>query len=192
MGITQWEELEVGLKAPFHADDIEHRIAQSGLTKQGKPWAKTLAFLTARAVQNRLDDLIGPQNWQVTYRKEGEGFICSLSLRCPTTTEWIIKENGAAESDVEGFKGGISDAMKRAAVEWGIGRYLYQLDTTWAVFTEDKSARYHAKIENTMYHWNPSPLPDWALPKQPGPTDRKSFEQVPEALRNQPAANAPY
>lgn len=185
--IHSWEELEVGLQAPFHADDLEHRIAQSGMTKQGKPWAKTLAFITARGVQSRLDDLLGPGNWQVRYRREGEGFLCTLSLRLPGTTEWITKENGAPDSDVEPYKGGLSDSMKRAAVEWGIGRYLYRLDTTWAVFTDDKNAaRYHAKVGDTMYHWNPSPLPAWALPPQPRPNDPASFAAMPAALQDQP------
>jgi hypothetical protein len=45
--------------------------------------------------------------------------------------EWVWKANGAGNSDVEAEKGACSDAFKRAAVLWGIGRYLYDLDSPW-------------------------------------------------------------
>lgn len=48
---------------------------------------------------------------------EGKGFI----------TKW----DGAEDSDIEPIKGGLSDSMKRAAYQWGIGRVLYSLDTVW-------------------------------------------------------------
>jgi hypothetical protein len=44
---------------------------------------------------------------------------------------WVRKSDGAGETQVEGEKGAISDALKRAAVKWGIGRYLYDLDSPW-------------------------------------------------------------
>jgi len=45
--------------------------------------------------------------------------------------EWIWKADGAGDTDVEAEKGAISDAFKRAAVKWGVGRYLYDLDSPW-------------------------------------------------------------
>lgn len=45
--------------------------------------------------------------------------------------EWVTKADGAGDSDVEAEKGAISDALKRAAVKWGIGRYLYDLGNIW-------------------------------------------------------------
>ena len=49
--------------------------------------------------------------------------ICELSINIDGT--WITKSDGADDSNIEGAKGGISDALKRAAVLFGIGRYLY-------------------------------------------------------------------
>jgi hypothetical protein len=43
----------------------------------------------------------------------------------------VVKSNGAGDTDVEGPKGALSDAFKRAAVLWGIGRYLYSLESPW-------------------------------------------------------------
>lgn len=43
----------------------------------------------------------------------------------------VTKWDGAEDSDIEPIKGGLSDSMKRAAYQWGIGRVLYSLDTVW-------------------------------------------------------------
>ena len=55
--------------------------------------------------------------------------VCNLSIR--VGGEWISKEDGAPFTDFEAFKGGISDALKRAAVKYGIGRYLYDAPIQW-------------------------------------------------------------
>lgn len=42
-----------------------------------------------------------------------------------------IQTDGAENTDIEPVKGGLSDAYKRAAVKWGIGRYLYDMEAAW-------------------------------------------------------------
>ena len=49
------------LKEPFSENDIEWRVQQSGETN-GRIWAKVLAYVTARAIENRLDEVCGPEN----------------------------------------------------------------------------------------------------------------------------------
>ena len=49
--------------------------------------------------------------------------ICKLSVRI--SGEWVTKCDGADDTNIEGAKGGISDAFKRAAVKFGIFRYAY-------------------------------------------------------------------
>ena len=44
---------------------------------------------------------------------------------------WVAKADGAGDTAHEAEKGGISDAFKRAAVQWGVGRYLYRLESPW-------------------------------------------------------------
>jgi hypothetical protein len=51
------------LKEPFEIHEIEWRIAQRG-EKNGTPWAKVLAYVTNRAIMDRLDNVVGPQNWR--------------------------------------------------------------------------------------------------------------------------------
>jgi len=89
-----------------------------------------LAYLDARDVMDRLDEVCGPENWQSLFDETPRGrVICRLGIRIGD--DWVYKSDGAGDTDVEGEKGGISDALKRAAVSWGIGRYLYRLDSPW-------------------------------------------------------------
>lgn len=93
--------------------------------------ALALAYIDARDVMDRLDSVLGPENWQDRYTETPKGrLLCTLALRIDG--EWIEKQDGAGDTDVEGDKGAISDALKRTAVKWGIGRYLYALPATWA------------------------------------------------------------
>ena len=114
------------LAAPFAPDDVKWRV---GATTSNKTKGLALAYLDARAVMDRLDSVVGQPNWQATYSHAGSKTVCELSIRCGE--EWITKSNGAGDSDIEGEKGALSDAFKRAAVLWGIGRYLYNLDSRW-------------------------------------------------------------
>jgi hypothetical protein len=114
------------LSAEFPRDAISWR-AQS-VTKEGTK-AMALAYIDARDVMDRLDTVVGPVNWQDRYEFHGSRTICYLSIRIDG--EWVTKADGAGDSDVEAEKGAISDALKRAAVKWGIGRYLYALEAPW-------------------------------------------------------------
>jgi len=114
------------LFAEFPRDAISWR-AQS-LTKDGDK-AMALAYIDARDVMDRLDEIIGACDWQDRYEFHGARTVCYLSIR--VNDEWITKADGAGDSDVEAEKGAISDALKRAAVKWGIGRYLYSLKSPW-------------------------------------------------------------
>ena len=136
---------------PFSPEDIEWRIQQSGKTRDGKVWAMVLAYVTNRAIMKRLDDVCGKAGWR--------------------------NEN----TQVEAVKGGRSGAMKRAAVQWGIGRYLYNLEEGFAQTSLDKKQGWHrAKLKDgTGFYWLPPSLPGWAIPasdNKPSPenTNQKS------------------
>lgn len=101
--------------------------AQS-LTKDGKK-ALALAYIDARDVMNRLDEVIGPANWQDEYFMIGQRTFCKLGIK--VDDNWVWKWDVAADTDVEAEKGAVSDAFKRAAVKWGIGRYLYAMPANW-------------------------------------------------------------
>lgn len=151
------------LSDPFPEADIEWRIQSSGI-KAGTPWGKVLAYVTNRAIMERLDEVATPMHWRNEFKEAPMGgILCGISLRNPDA-DWVTKWDGADHTQIEAVKGGLSGAMKRAAVQWGIGRYLYHLDTGWADFTP--SGKYSAKIDGTWYRWNPPAMPAWALPEE--------------------------
>src|SRR5690606_38042070 len=86
--------------------------------------------------------------------------------------EWVTKWDGAENTEKEAVKGGLSGAMKRAAVQWGIGRYLYQLEEGWANVHE--GGQYSAQTKDKKwFRWDPPALPAWALPDGVGkPNER--------------------
>lgn len=116
------------LKQPFPEGAIKWRIGQT--SKDGTK-ALALAYLDAREVYKRLDDVCGAGGWQTKLKEINGGFICELSLRMPSG-EWITKSDSADYTDIESIKGGASSAVKRAAAVWGIGRYLYYLPAVWS------------------------------------------------------------
>lgn len=160
------------LRAPFGQQDIEWRAQRSGI-KNGKGWVQVIPYIDNRAVQNRLDDVAGPENWRDEFdTSPNGGILCGLSIRI--NGEWITKWDGADNSDIEPIKGGLSNAMKRAAVQWGIGRYLYSLESSYQpvyqaqgenfiqIWADPKNKK-GTKPEITGF-WNPPQLPDWAKP----------------------------
>ena len=80
------------LRDPFAPDDIEWRVQQVG-EKNGKPWARVLAYVTNRAIMERLDEVVGPENWQNSYREgPAGGVVCGLAVRVSRpdgSAEWI-------------------------------------------------------------------------------------------------------
>lgn len=118
------------LSAPFPPEAIHWRA--QNVTERNGGSALALAYIDARDVQDRLDAVCGPENWSDRYEETAKGrVICTLSI-CGPEGCWISKSDGAGDTDVEGEKGALSDALKRAAVKWGIGRYLYDLGNVWA------------------------------------------------------------
>ena len=155
------------LRDPFAPEDIEWRVQQAG-EKNGKPWARVLAYVTNRAIMERFDEVVGPENWQNEYKAgPAGGVVCGLSVRVARadgSSEWVTKWDGAENSDVEPVKGGLSNAMKRAAVQWGIGRYLYDLEEGWARVHD--GGRFSAKgKDGGWFKWDPPELPTWAVPR---------------------------
>ena len=115
------------LERPFPAHKIHWRV---GATTKDKSKGIPLAYIDARDAMKRLDDVVGMENWQCDYPLADSGLlICRVGIRI--NDEWIWKANGAGDTQVEAEKGKCSDAFKRAAVLWGIARYLYALPNQW-------------------------------------------------------------
>jgi len=153
------------LDNPFKPSDIEWRVQQCGVANS-KPWAMVLAYVTNRAIMARLDLVFGKLNWQNEYREAPNGgVLCGLSVK--VGGEWVTKWDGAENTAIDAVKGGLSGSMKRTAVQWGIGRYLYKLEVEFANTNTSKlpnwNQGYH-KETKTKFFWQTPQLPKWALP----------------------------
>lgn len=175
------KKVREALAEPFPESDIEWRIQRAG-EKNGKIWAMCLAYVTNRAIMERLDNVLGIDGWQNEFKPlEGGGNLCGISIKFGD--EWVTKWDGAENTAVEAVKGGISGAMKRAAVQWGIGRYLYKLDVGFAInIGKGKlKGQYKDRDKKTVFFDYDSPiLPERALPKGEKPKDRPRPEPRPK------------
>ena len=63
------------------------------------------------------------------------GILCRIYFK-NDADEWVWREDGAENTDIEAVKGGLSNAMKRAGSALGIGRYLYRLPQQWVRLDE--------------------------------------------------------
>ena len=126
MELTDPREIQTALSKPFAPEDLEWRLQQ---TFEDKMRGIAVPYVTNRAIQNRLDESVGPENWYNSYKPwhgagKKEAQLCGIAIYFEGRG-FITKWDGAEDSDIEPVKGGLSDSMKRAAVQWGIGRVLY-------------------------------------------------------------------
>lgn len=122
------------LAAPFDADNVSWRVGTVSNKEGRDPTGLALAYLDARDVMDRLDVVCGPAGWACSYSHANGKTVCDISIRVSRSdgsAEWVSKADGAGDTDIEAEKGALSDAFKRAAVRWGIGRYLYGLPSPW-------------------------------------------------------------
>jgi hypothetical protein len=144
------------LREPFDPSEVEFKPQAVKGTR-----ALAIAYVDARVVQDRLDAVMGVDNWQDEYHLQQDG-SCLCVLRLRFSGEWIQKVDVGAQSEQpdggDRAKAAVSDALKRAAVKFGVGRYLYSLPHQWADYDP-------AKRCFTV----PPRLPDWAIPKKKAP-----------------------
>lgn len=148
---TDAKQLSLLLAAPFPADAIHWKP----LAVKGNR-ALAAAYLDARAVMQRLDSVLGVGGWKDRYELvNGGSVVCTLSIK--VDGEWIDKTDVGSPSeqpdDGDKLKAAFSDALKRAAIKLGIGRYLYRLPSVWVDY--DPQKKQFVKMPA---------LPAWALP----------------------------
>jgi hypothetical protein len=102
-----------------------------------KPQGQCVAYIDARDVQKRLDEVCGKENWQTLYYEVGSMLFCKIGINI--NAEWVWKSDTGSESNIEKEKGHSSDAFKRAAVLWGVGRFLYDMKIQYVAANEVKT-----------------------------------------------------
>lgn len=125
------KEIQEKLFAQF--DETEVKFKPTAV-KDGK--ALALAYVDARNILDRLDEVVGMENWHDEYE-----IVSPKHVVCKLTIFGITKSDAgeAADTDKEPLKAAVSDALKRAAVKFGIGRYLYRMPKTWCRFDNSRN-----------------------------------------------------
>lgn len=124
--------------------------------------AMAIAYVDARVVQDRLDDVLGIDGWQDDYEALPDGSVtCRLKIRL--NGEWLMRTDVGGQSEQpdggDRMKSAFSDALKRTAVKFGIGRYLYRLPHQWVDYD----------VQRKRFAVEPK-LPAWAIPSGSKPT----------------------
>ena len=110
-----------------------------------------VAYIDARDVQDILDYVAGGANWQVKYEEHKGNLFASIGILLESG--WVWKSDCGTESQVEKQKGEASDAFKRAAVMWGVGRFLYSLEIIKIKEVIKAGNKYHP-AHNGQRIWN--------------------------------------
>jgi hypothetical protein len=125
---TKYAELFTDLARPFEGWEVRERAGGKG---------RTLHYVDAATVMNRLDEVLGPENWSDEYTYFGNACLCTLTVTLPggetirrtAMGAYMHRGDEAILQDaanLEGYraKAAQSDAIKRAATHLGVGRYL--------------------------------------------------------------------
>lgn len=102
-----------------------------------KTKVQVTAYIDARQVQDLLDQHC-EHGWSSAFRDVAGGVFCSIQIHGPDGELWVredagnrIEDNSQDQMFEQGFKAAASDALKRAAVQFGIGRFLYDIEKVW-------------------------------------------------------------
>ena len=104
----------------LNADELEVRSSEC----KGDN-VSLLIYKDSRVDMRVLDETVGNEDWDVQYKREGDTLLCGLGIYSEKHNRFVYKWAAGSESNFEAVKGEQSDALKRAAFCWGIGRALY-------------------------------------------------------------------
>jgi len=179
-----WAEIQAQLSAPFSSQSVHWRVVAFNAEKT---MARVMPYVDARAVIDRLNQVVGVGNWTDAFREVKLGD--ELAVECTLTINGVSKSDvGVAGSDEDSEDGprisraktAYSDARKRAAVPFGIGRYLYDLGAQWVP--------YDAVDDRLLTR---PFLPDWALPEDERGQSDQDRVTVPVAAAPSPVTPPP-
>ncbi len=144
---TNLEEIQKQLAAPFPLVAINWKPQT---ISKSRDRALAVAYIDARDVAERLDEVVGPLNWQVDHKMVGDQLMTGIGIHNPETGEWVWKwdagfngsgftgnAEGSDEDKAKEIKGTVSDGLKRAGVQWGIARSLYRFPKVWVDWDDD-------------------------------------------------------
>lgn len=149
--MSSFSDYIADLTAPFPSDQID--LKPGALTKS-KDRAMAMAYADSRVYQDRLDQVVGPASWSVTYQVTPDGVVCTLSILDVTKADvGDFPADYGDKANENRVTTAAAQAFKRACAAFGIGRYLYNLPRTWADYDgERKLFRDPQGVVVTLYH----------------------------------------
>lgn len=181
--LTDRYKILAALEEPFPPHMVKWRPGKTFAAKGGGKRCIALAYIDARDVINRFNEVVGAHRWYERFRAYGQIVICSIAVDLFNDAEasprhrWPAREDGAGMTQVAAEKGGLSSARKRAAAIWGVGLYLYRLGVTYAAYDERKK-----RIPDAELFRLGQELPEWA---KPGGSKEPSREEAAERAATQ-------
>ena len=124
---------------------------------QNEKGAQCVAYVDSRQVAERLDEVVGPLGWQCEYQVINGNLYAGIALR-DGDNRWVYKWDCGTESNTEKEKGEASDAFKRAAVKWGIGRFLYDLEFQRTKTTKSPAGKLYPCDDSGKILWTSNDL----------------------------------
>ena len=128
-------------------DEIKYRPG-STFNWAEKKYARMLAYVDARYIQDKLDEIVGIGNWSNQFHRDEKGILyCTITIkfvREDGSVDSVSKTDVGTESNVEQQKGEVSDSFKRCAVHFGLARDLYNLP-------DPKGFKYVAEMKGNKF-----------------------------------------
>lgn len=167
-----WKALAVR----FDPETLEWRQDGRPNARDGKYFARFVAYIEAGQVRERLDTVV-PGEWSLTIEplplvateEAGNEFAFKARLQ----VLGVVREDVGTGKD---YKQASTDSFKRAAVRFGIGHELYDMDQLWVPMDgdgkyakplQDPKALYRDRLARTGKREDPRQLPLAAQPAQP-------------------------
>lgn len=129
--------------------------------QQNERGATCVAYIDSRQVAERLDEAVGPENWQSNYTVVKDNLYAGIGIWNEKTCQWVWKYDCGTESNTEKEKGEASDAFKRAGVKWGIGRFLYDLDLQRVNVKQHTTGKTYPCDDNGKILWSGDDLTEF-------------------------------
>lgn len=142
------------LAAPLPADAIQWRQSGRPISRDGKHYARFVAFVDAQFVRERLDSVV-PGEWdsELTLlppppaKSDRDGVSVEedepIAFKCKLTILGVVREDVGTGRD---YKTAASDALKRAAVRFGVASELYSLEQNFVQI--DGDGKYAKPLED--------------------------------------------
>lgn len=145
-------ETIAALRKPFAAEGLRWKIQQNPYENSNKPneqvYALVVVYVDARSVSAHLDDVTGG-DWFTEYRQPpvtvgAPALECRLTVCGVTRSDVgaVVSSGSASSMDTKDL---YSDALKRAAVQFGVGAFLYRFPTVKAAVSKSGKNWYLTK-----------------------------------------------